>query len=243
MVKMYHLKCVKGDVAERVVVFGDPCRTKALSSFLDRPRLVNKNRCLLTYTGEYMGTKLTLSTTGMGTPSAAIVCEELAALGAKCIIRSGTMGSISDEVSAGDAVVPNEAIPLDGTTKSYREKFKLDRLPVASRRIAELLRSAALSKGVRAHTGTICTSDTFYLEGKGDASYWKEKGVLGFEMECSAIFTIGQIRGYETGAILAVTGAPHGKARVLEGNGIMRAIESCALSAMETAVSIELPRK
>jgi len=240
---MYHLKCAKGDIAERAVVFGDPCRTKALSSFLDRPSLVNRNRCLLTYTGEYMGTKLTLSTTGMGTPSAAIVCEELAALGAKCIIRAGTMGSISDKVYVGDAVIPNKAIPLDGTSHAYRERFKLDRLPVASRRIAELLRSAALSKCVMAHTGTICTSDTFYLEGEEDASHWKNKGVLGFEMECSAIFTIGEIRGYEAGAILAVTGSPHGKQRVLEGDEISMAIERCALSAMEAAVSVELARK
>ncbi len=239
---MYHLKCAKGDIAERAVVFGDPCRTKALSSLLDRPRLVNRSRCLLTYTGEYRGAKLTLSTTGMGTPSAAIVCEELAALGAKCIIRSGTMGSISGRVSAGDAVVPNEAIPLDGTSRAYR-KFKLDRLPAASRRIAERLRSAALSKGVRVHTGTICTSDTFYLEGEGDVSIWKDKGVLGFEMECSAIFTIGEIRGYEAGAILAVTGSPHGKQRVLEGDEISRAIERCSLSAMETAVLVDLDQK
>lgn len=240
---MYHLKCVKGDVAERVVIFGDPCRTKALSSHLCCPRLVNKNRCLLTYTGDYMGTKLTLSTTGMGTPSAAIVCEELAALGAKCIIRAGTMGSISDRVAAGDAVVPNEAIPLDGTANAYRERFKLDNLPRASRRLAEMLRSTALSRGIKAFTGTICTSDTFYLEGPGEASHWKEKGVLGFEMECSAIFTIGEIRGYESGAILAVTGTPHGKERVLEGDEIRRAVERCALSAMETAVSVELPLK
>ncbi len=243
MVRMYHLKCSKGDIAERVVVFGDPCRTKALSSFLDCPRIVNKNRCLLTYTGEYMGTKLTLSTTGMGTPSAAIVCEELAALGAECIIRSGTMGSISEDVVAGDVIVPNEAIPLDGTTKEYSKKFKIDGFPKVSPRIAELLISKALSKGFRIHTGTICTSDAFYLEGHGEASRWSRKGALGFEMECSAIFTIGRIRGYESGAILAVTGTAHGKERVLEGDEIRRAIEGCALSAMETAVSVELPRK
>lgn len=238
---MYHLKCAKGDIAERAVVFGDPCRTKALSSFLDRPRLVNKNRCLLTYTGDYMGTKVTLSTTGMGTPSAAIVCEELAALGAKCIIRAGTMGSSSDKVAAGDAVIPTKAIPMDGTTMAYMDEFKLHNLPCASRRITEMLGSTARSKGVKVHTGAICTSDAFYLEGKGPNL--KENGVLGFEMECSVIFTIGAIRGYEAGAILAVTGTVRGKERVLEGDEIRRVIERCALSALETAVTIELPQK
>ncbi|MEJ5293412.1 MAG: nucleoside phosphorylase [Candidatus Methanosuratincola sp.] len=240
---MYHIKCERGEIAERVVVFGDPCRTRTFSSLLDRPRLVNKNRCLLTYTGDYMGTEVTLSTTGMGTPSAAIVCEELAALGAKCIIRAGTMGSISEEVAAGDAVVPTESIPQDGTTKAYIRKFKLNDVPGASRRIVEMLRSAALSKGVRAHTGTICTSDAFYLEGGRGDSRLKEKGVLGFEMECSAIFTIGAIRGYGAGAILAVTGTTYGKERVLGGEEIRRTVEKCSLSALETAALVELPRK
>ncbi|MBC7120366.1 MAG: purine-nucleoside phosphorylase [Candidatus Methanosuratus sp.] len=235
------MKCVKGDVAERVVVFGDPCRTKASASLLERSRLVSKERCLLTYTGEYMGTKLTLSTTGMGTPSAAIVCEELAALGARCIIRSGTMGSISS-VAAGDAVVPTEAIPLDGTARAYMEKFRLNSMPSASRRIAEMLRSTALSKGVRTHVGPICTSDVFYLEGGIETAHWQEKGVLGFEMECSAIFAIGAARGYEGGAILAVTGSVSGEERVLGGSEVKNAIERCTLSALETATSVELPQ-
>ncbi|MEM0231607.1 MAG: hypothetical protein QXG78_00655, partial [Candidatus Methanomethyliaceae archaeon] len=121
---MYHIKCSKEDIAERVIVCGDPVRVKKIAEFLDKPKLVNENRCLLTFTGEYKGIAITISTTGMGAPSAAIVMEELASLGVKFVIRVGTTGGVKLEV--GDIVIPTIAIPLDGTTLAYSRKYQLD---------------------------------------------------------------------------------------------------------------------
>ncbi|MDI9644373.1 MAG: purine-nucleoside phosphorylase [Candidatus Verstraetearchaeota archaeon] len=241
MVPVHHLKCRPGEVAERVVVFGDPCRTKRFSALLDGCRQVNRERCLLTYTGRYNGIEVTLSTTGMGTPSAAIVSEELAALGARCIIRAGTAGSVSAEVQTGDAIVPTEAIPLDGTTKAYRLKFKIPAgSPRAASEVSEKLFAHATSRGVKARMGKVCTSDAFYLEDERRASYWARRGVLGFEMECAVIFTIGMVREYMSGAILVVTGdaRSQGSDRVKNTTEVKRVVQECVISALETAITV-----
>lgn len=240
MVWMYHIKCNKRDIARRVLVFGDPCRTREFSRLLEEPRLVNKNRCLLTYTGGFRGVEITLSTTGMGTPSAAIVSEELAALGAKLIIRVGTTGSISEMVQPGEAVIPTEAIPRDGTTKAYIKKYRIAGIPSADKEIVALLQERARSKGIKAHAGRICTNDTFYLETPGVARYWRGKGALSFEMECATIFAIGSVRGFRAGAILAVTGMAAGDKGMLDDRTMKDAIEACIAAALEAAVQAVL---
>ncbi|NAZ29085.1 MAG: nucleoside phosphorylase, partial [Caldivirga sp.] len=102
-----HLKVSEGDVAERVVVVGDPARARQLANMLNDARLVNENRGFLTYTGTYNGVKVTIATHGIGAPSAAIVIEELISSGARVIIRLGTAAALSSSIGLGDVIIPS----------------------------------------------------------------------------------------------------------------------------------------
>ncbi|MEM4405489.1 MAG: nucleoside phosphorylase [Candidatus Methanomethylicaceae archaeon] len=227
---LYHIRCKKGDVAERVIVCGDPGRTKRVAELLKEPKLVNENRGLLTFTGKYKDVEVTVSTTGMGTPSAAIVMEELAALGAKYVIRVGTTGGIGRDVELGDIIVPTRAEPLDGASRAY---IKKGGKTVADEEMVRML--VKNLEGSRYHVGPICTSDTFYLEEEEDASYWASRGVLSFEMECSVIFAIGSLRGYRAAAVLTVTGKIFGKGdRVLDTATTTTGVQRSIRAALET---------
>jgi len=238
---MYHLRCSKKDVAQRVLVCGDPGRAAKIAGYLEGVKLVNSHRGLLTYTGIYNGERITVSTTGMGAPSAAIVLEELATLGAKAVIRVGTTGGIGKDVLLGDLIVPTEAIPLDGATKAY---MKEGAVPKADADMVDALRKRLEREGVRHHVGPVCTSDTFYLEEEKDAKRWSSKGVLSFEMECSVIFAIGSLRGYRVGAVLAVTGRIYGRGdRVLDDRKTAGSVENSIVSALDVISAIGIDGK
>ncbi|MCC6013562.1 MAG: nucleoside phosphorylase [Candidatus Verstraetearchaeota archaeon] len=222
---MYHIKCSK--VSERVIVCGDPFRTKKIASFLENPKLINENRCLLTYTGIYKDKEITVSTTGMGTPSAAIVIEELIKLGAKIIIRVGTTGSAKENIEVGDIIVPTLAIPLDGTTNTYLKRFKVN--TKANEELIEIIKK--FLKGYKYHIGPICTSDVFYLEEE-------EKDVLSYDMECSIIFAIANIRNCKAAAILTVNGKAWSEPRIIENDKVNESINVCIKVALNTLASI-----
>jgi DeoD family purine-nucleoside phosphorylase len=231
---MYHIRCREGDIAPRVLTCGDPGRVAKIAQLLEGAELVNSHRGLLVYSGSHRGKRVTVATTGMGTPSAAIVNEELAMLGAKAVIRVGTTGSIGKQVCLGDIVVPTEAIPLDGATKAY---MKEGGKPLADPGIVEALVRELGKRGVECHVGRICTSDTFYLEEEKEAKRWAAQGALSFEMECSVTFAIGSLRGYRAGAVLVVTGRIHGsKDRVLD-DGTTEGSISVAISSALDAIS------
>jgi DeoD family purine-nucleoside phosphorylase len=235
---MYHIRCRAGDIAERVITCGDPGRVEKLARLMEGAELVNSHRGLLVYTGAYNGVRVTVATTGMGAPSAAIVNEELAMLGAKAIIRVGTTGAISRRVSLGDIVVPTEAIPLDGATKAY---MKEGGKPLADSGIVEALVRELGERGVKCVVGRICTSDTFYLEEEIEAKKWAEQGALSFEMECSVTFAVGSIRGYRSGAVLVVTGRIQGlKDRILDTDSTEASISVAISSALEAISLLEV---
>lgn len=223
---MYHIKCSKEDIAERAIVCGDPTRVKKIAEFLEKPKLVNENRCLLTFTGKYKGVAITASTTGMGAPSAAIVMEELASLGVKFVIRVGTTGGVNLEV--GDIVIPTMAIPLDGTTLAYGKKYPLD--THADEELIRLLKENL--KNCKFHTGPICTCDTFYLSENVE-------GVLSYDMESSIIFALGKVRGYRAASILVVNGKAFGEMRIVDNEEVRRSMEKCIIAALEALVHIK----
>ncbi len=235
---MYHIRCSKGDIAPRVLTCGDPGRVEKIAKLLEGAKLVNSHRGLLVFTGSYKGKAITVATTGMGAPSAAIVDEELAMLGAKAMIRVGTTGSIGQKIELGDIVVPTEAIPLDGATKAY---MKEGGKPLADPGIVEALVRELGERNAPYHVGRICTSDTFYLEEEREAKRWAAQGALSFEMECSVTFAIGSLRGYRAGAILVVTGRIHGQGdRVLEDASTEGSIFVAIQSALEAISLLEV---
>ena len=128
---------------------------------------------------------MSVQTTGMGAPSAAIVVEELLRLGARRLVRVGTCGGIGRGIRTGDIVIATSAAPMDGTTRSYLHGDPY--APTADFSIVRLLVDEAVRRGVTHHVGQVATVDAFYNEGD-DVPQWRARGILALEMEASAIF-------------------------------------------------------
>ncbi|MCS4541436.1 MAG: nucleoside phosphorylase [Euryarchaeota archaeon] len=219
----FHIRCKLGQVSQNVLLAGDPNRVGRIAEkFLEGANLVNDHRGLLVYTGSYNGIKVSAATTGMGCPSAAIVVEELANLGAQTFIRVGTCGAIQRHIKVGDLIIPTGAIPLDGTTKRYvTENFA----PAPNFDILNALVESAKKLKAKHYLGLICTSDAFYREELDDAAFWSEQNALCFEMECSIIFTITYLRKLRAGAILVSNGNLLTKERMIDNAKVRKAID------------------
>jgi uridine phosphorylase len=193
-----------GDVSPYCLLAGDPGRVERVSSmFLKNAREVSRYRGFAVYTGEYEGITVSAVSTGIGTPSACIVAEELAKVGAKVLIRIGTTGSLQEHIDLGDLVIATAATRTDGATKAY---VPIELPAVASFDVTSALVKAADGLGVKYYLGPVFTSDAFYAEDPEFARKWGGMGVLSVEMECSGIFTVASLRGLKAGAILAVDG-------------------------------------
>lgn len=198
-----HIMCGIGDVAEYVLLPGDPKRAERIATFFDEARKVAEYRGFVTYTGSYKGIPVSTTSTGIGCPSACIVAEELAKIGARTLIRVGTTGSLQADVDVGEIVVATAATRTDGATRAYAP---VELPAVADPQVTSALLEAARRLGIRCHAGVVFTSDAFYAEDPEFARRWGGLGVLSVEMECSGIFTVARLRGLRAGAILAVDG-------------------------------------
>ncbi len=196
-----HIHAGPDDLAPYVLLPGDPGRARRIAErYLEEARLYNDHRGLLGYTGRYQGMPVSVQTTGMGTPSAAIVVEELIRLGAKRLVRIGTAGALSPKVRPGELVVASSAIPADGTTRQY-----LKGRPFAPAPSFPLLKALVESAGEGVHVGPILTEDAFYATTPEEAREWASYGALAVEMESAAIFLLAGMRGVEAASILAVS--------------------------------------
>lgn len=200
-----HIKAKKGEVAEEVLIAGDPGRVRLLSNLLEKPQLVNENRSFLVYTGEYKGKRISLAVHGIGGPSAAIVIEELASIGAKTFIRLGTAGSFSEEVKIGDYVIPTGASYNHGGLfgQYLNEKVSIAATPDFS--LSSRLIEVVKRKGLRYHLGDIFSSDAFYAEDHDFAKRWRQRGSIAVEMECATLFFLSKIRGLKSAALLVIS--------------------------------------
>ena len=200
-----HIKAKKGEVAPRVVVAGDPARVEQLASMLEDARLVNKNRGILVYTGKYKGTEITVAVHGIGAPHAGLVFEELAMLGAKVMIRLGTCGAMIKGLHIGDAVIPTSASYYPGGFfyQYLREGVCVGAAPTYD--VLNTLIEESRKQGLKHVVGPIISSDAFYAEDPDFVKKWTSRGIIAVEMECAALFTLGMIRGFKTGALLIVS--------------------------------------
>ncbi|WP_243029228.1 purine-nucleoside phosphorylase [Thermus albus] len=199
-----HVRGAKGDVAEKVLLPGDPGRAEWIAkTFLEESRLYTSHRGLLGFTGRYRGVPVSVQTTGMGAPSASIVAEELVSLGARVLLRVGTCGAVDEGLAPGDLVIAQGAIPLDGATRQYLEGRPYAPVPDAD--LFRALWNQAEQRRYPHHVGLVATEDAFYATTPEGARAWARYGVLAFEMEASALFLLGKMRGVRTGAILAVS--------------------------------------
>ena len=229
-----HLRANPGDYAEAVLVPGDPLRAKYIAeNFFDSPRQVNGERGMLGYTGTFRGAPISVQSTGMGCPSAAIVIEELVQLGAKRIIRVGTCGGLQPDMQLGDLIIALTAIPADSTAAHYVGE---PHCPTADWDIIHGAVHAAKELGKPVRVGPIVSSDIFYNPDAGQYQRWSDRGVLAVEMEAAVLFTLGALRKVKTGCLLTVSDV------VIEGEFIRisdeemkKAVDQMTELALETA--------
>jgi DeoD family purine-nucleoside phosphorylase len=199
-----HLRAEPGDYAEAVLLPGDPLRAKYIAeTFMDDPRQVNGERGMLGYTGTFDGKPVSVQSTGMGCPTAGIVVEELAQLGAKRLLRIGTCGGLQPDLALGDLIVALSAVPQDSTATHYVGGEP--HAPTASWELVHGAVHAAKELGRPVRVGPIVSSDVFYDPDPGRAQRWSSRGILAVEMEAAVIFTVGALRGLEAGCLLTVS--------------------------------------
>ena len=187
------------DVAERVLLPGDPGRALRLAQqLLDAPKMLNHNRGLWGYTGAAAdGAPLTVQSTGMGGPSAAIVVEELIALGARRLVRVGTCGALDGSLALGGLLVADRVLAEDGASRALGAAGSIE----GDLTLLEALRAAAGGATV----GTVVSADLFYDPDPDRASGWAAAGALAVEMEAATLFAVARRHGVAAGCVLAVS--------------------------------------
>jgi DeoD family purine-nucleoside phosphorylase len=202
-----HLHAEPGDYAPLVLLPGDPHRARRIAARFDggleSAREVNANRGMLGYTGTYKGRPVSVQTSGMGTPSLAIVVEELLRLGTRQFIRVGTCGGIAPGLRTGDLVVATAACPVEGTTRTYLHGDPY--APAADFDLTHRLIHAAEATGIPVRAGLVASVDVFYNTDSDYAAKWRSRGVLAFEMEASALFYLAARSGAQAACLLTVS--------------------------------------
>ncbi len=182
---------------------GDPGRALALAqALLDQPRMFNHHRGLWGYTGVAGdGEPLTVQSTGMGGPSAAIVLEELIMLGARRAVRVGTCGALRDPLQMGDIVVAREALAADGASRALGAGVRIAGDPALG---TALVAHGERSTGRSVHAGLVVSTDLFYDPRSEGERCWAQE-TLAVEMEAATLFAVGRRRGVAVGCLLAVS--------------------------------------
>lgn len=197
--KEYHIGVGKGEVGKYVILPGDPKRCEKIAAYFDDAHLVADSREFVTYTGTLDGVKVSVTSTGIGGPSASIAMEELVHCGADTFIRVGTCGGMQLDVKGGDLVIATGAIRMEGTSKEYAP---IEFPAVANFDVVSSLKQAATNLDMRHHVGVVECKDSFYgqhepekkpvgyeLLNKWDA--WLGLNTLASEMESAALFVVG----------------------------------------------------
>ncbi|MFB6162741.1 MAG: nucleoside phosphorylase [Halococcoides sp.] len=198
-----HLRVDPGDCADIALLPGDPGRVDRIASHLDESTHMADNREYRLVNGSYEGRSVTICSTGVGSPSAAIAVEELSQVGVETVVRVGTIGALQPDIATGELIVPTAAAKDEGTTKRYESPS----IPaVATPSVATAIAESARATEVTAHVGPIVTDDAFYAETDAYVADWEAANLLGVEMEAAAILSLARRRGMDAGAICAVDG-------------------------------------
>ncbi len=210
----YHLQIRPDDVGRYVILPGDPKRCAKIAKHFENATLVADSREYVTYTGTLDGVKVSVTSTGIGGPSASIAMEELVKCGADTFLRVGTCGGMDLDVCGGDIVVATGAIRMEGTSKEYAP---IEFPAVADLQVTNALARAAKALGYRYHTGVVQCKDAFYVQHDPEimpVSYellqkweaWKRLGCKASEMESAALFIVASHLGVRCGSNFLVVG-------------------------------------
>ena len=208
----FHIHVKKGEVGRYVILPGDPGRCEKIAKYFDEPAFVAQNREYVTYTGKLCGVPVSVTSTGIGGPSASIAMEELIHCGADTFIRVGTAGGMKKEVMGGDVCIATGAIRFEGTSKEYAP---IEWPAVADFEVTRALKDAADRLGFSNHTGVVQCKDSFYGQHSPDSmpaaamlkerwDAWLDMGALCSEMESAALFTVAAARGVRAGSVRLV---------------------------------------
>lgn len=210
--KQYHTGVCAGDIGKYVIMPGDPKRCAKIASHFDNARLVADVREFVTYTGTLEGVAVSVTSTGIGGPSASIAIDELSKCGAHTFIRIGTCGGMQENVLGGDVVIATGAVRMEGTS---REFAPVEYPAVPDFNVTTALVQAAKELKVPHHTGVVQCKDSFFgqhepeimpvsyeLENKWQA--WLRMGCLASEMESAALFIAGSFLKVRVGSCFLV---------------------------------------
>ena len=198
-----HLLVEPGDCHEIALIPGDPGRVDRIADQCTNVEALAENREYKLVNAEYKGTPLTICSTGIGCPSAAIAIEELNAVGVETVIRCGTTGALQSGIEIGDMVVATAAAKEEGTTKRYESAV----YPAApDYDVLSALVDAAEANDEDIHVGPIVSDDAFYAETEAYVDDWEAANLLAIEMEAAAVFSLARRKGMQAGAICTVDG-------------------------------------
>jgi len=203
MANQPHLLVGEGDLADIALVPGDPGRVDRIAAQCEEAETVAQNREYKLVNATYEGRELSLCSTGIGAPSAAIAAEELHAVGVETLIRVGTCGALQRGIDIGDMVVATGAAKDEGTTKRY-ESATVPAVPDYG--VLDTLVEVSGDREERVHVGPIATDDAFYAETESYVEAWEAAGLLAVEMEAAALFSLARRKGMRAGAICTVDG-------------------------------------
>lgn len=195
-----HIAVSAEQVSERVIVCGEPDRVNRIVALLERPELLADNREYRVMNGQYQGQPITVCSTGIGAPSAIIALEELAQCGAKYMVRVGSAGALQVNIGLGELIVAEAAVRDEGGSKAYvASEFPA----VASHQLVAGISSYLKQRQYPSYAGIVRSHDSFYTDGEDQlCQYWNKNGVLGADMETSALLTVGRLRGLQVASVL-----------------------------------------
>ncbi|WP_226040434.1 nucleoside phosphorylase [Natrinema sp. DC36] len=198
-----HLLVDEGDLTDIALIPGDPGRVDRIADHCDESETIAQNREYKVVNATYEGRELTICSTGIGCPSAAIAIEELANVGVETFIRVGTTGALQSEIEIGDMIVATGAAKNEGTSKRY-EAVEYPAVPDYDALSALVDSAEANDEDV--HVGPIASDDAYYAETDDAVDDWEAANLLSVEMEAAAVFSLARRKGLAAGAICTVDG-------------------------------------
>ncbi|MBL0691729.1 MAG: DeoD-type purine-nucleoside phosphorylase [SAR324 cluster bacterium] len=229
-----HVRAKKDQIAPYVLLPGDPERSEYIAhKFLENPKLYTSYRKMFGYTGTYKGMRVSVQTTGMGTPSASIVVEELFQLGAEVLCRVGTMGGLQPNMKLADLVLVQSAWSSREIVSQITES--IDYMPCASWPLLKIASEIADKKSdLTYHVGSVASVNLFYNPDQDLAQKLSKLGCLGFEMEAAAIFALAAKHQKLASCLLTISDL------IADSDNIVRASDQKILAGVDYMVSVAL---
>lgn len=236
-----YMKANKEDISKYVLFSGDPWRVETVAKILDNAKHIGFYREYNTYTGFYKGVRITVTSTGIGSASAAIAMEEMYECGMKVAVRMGTVMSMDDNL-LGQFIIPVASMREEYTSDTYAPKSYP---AVSDIRLLEYMNKSVSSLGYKYSNGINCSMDGFYTK-MHESKFSKEKNVdiestfkklkslnvVGIDMESSCMLTIGRLMNVKTSVVTAVTVLENLK-KTLEGEARKKLESDLCLASLE----------